>query len=168
MAPPRPSAPLTQCCELDILKRKFMDGVPRQPGSLWARFQLQLGEGEASDRSFGLLVGGAFLLLGLAPVVRHGGMRLRTVVLGAVLLALAAAFPRSLREIKRGWLFFGFLMGLVASPVVLGILFYGVIAPLGLLMRLFGRDSLRLRSNPTCTTYWRERTEPPSPMTEQF
>ena len=90
------------------------------------------------------------------------------VVLGGALLVLAAALPRSLREIKRVWLFFGFLIGLVVSPIVLGILFYGVIAPLGLLMRLFGRDSLRLRPDPAGASYWRERTEPPSSMGEQF
>lgn len=145
-----------------------MHAVPKHPGSLWARFQVQLGEGEASDRSFGLLVGGACLLLGLVPAIGHGGVRLWMVVLGGVLLMLAAALPRSLREIKRAWLFFGFLIGLVVSPIVLAIVFYGVITPLGLLMRLFGRDALRLRSNPALATYWRERTEPPSSMTEQF
>ena len=145
-----------------------MAGVPKYLGPLWSRFQVQLGESEPSDRSFGLLVGAVFLLLGLLRAIRHGGVRLWMVILGGVLLALAAALPRSLREIKRAWLFFGFLIGLVVSPVVLGILFYGVITPIGWLMRLFGRDSLRLRPNPVLATYWRERTGPPSSMSEQF
>jgi len=145
-----------------------MDSVPKHPGSLWSRFQAQLSEDEASDRSFGLLVGGAFLLLGLVSAIRHGRGRLWMVVLGGILLLLAFALPRSLREIKRAWLFFGFLLGLVVSPIVLGILFYAVITPFGLLMRLFGRDSLRLKSNPGLATYWRERTGPPSAMTDQF
>jgi hypothetical protein len=145
-----------------------MDSIPKHPKSLWARFQVQLGEDEASDRSFGFLVGGAFLLLGLISVARHGRGRLWMVVLGGLLLVLALAWPRTLREIKRAWLFFGFLLGLVVSPIVLGILFYGVITPFGSLMRLFGRDSLRLRPNPGVPTYWRERTGPPSVMTDQF
>jgi hypothetical protein len=145
-----------------------MDHIPKHSGSLWARFQAQLSEDEASDRSFGFLVGGAFLLLGLVSTIRHGRARLWMVVLGGVLLLLALALPRSLREIKRGWLFFGFLLGLVVSPIVLGILFYGVITPFGWLLRLFGHDSLRLRPNPGLPSYWRERTGPPSAMTDQF
>jgi len=152
--------------------RFSIQGVPprcpvRRPG-LWARFQVQLREGESSDRSFGLLVGAAFLLLGLVPAIKHGQARLWMVSLGGALLVLAAVLPRSLREIKRAWLFLGFLIGLVASPISLGVLFYGVITPLGLLMSLFGRDALRIRSNPALHTYWRERTDPPSPMGEQF
>jgi hypothetical protein len=145
-----------------------MDSIPKHSGSLWTRFQAQLREGEASDRSFGFLVGGAFLLLGSISAFRHGRGRLWMVVLGAILLLLAAAWPQSLRQIKRAWLFFGFLLGLVVSPVVLGILFYAVITPFGRTMRLFGRDSLLLRSNPGLASYWRERTGPPSSMTDQF
>jgi hypothetical protein len=145
-----------------------MDSVPKNPKSLWSRFQAQLTAREASDRSFGLLVGGAFLLLGLLPAIKHGRVRLWMIILGGILLLLAAVLPRSLWRIKRAWLFFGFLIGLVMSPVVLGILFYGVITPFGLLMRLFGHDPLRLRSNPALTTYWRERTGPPSEMSDQF
>jgi hypothetical protein len=145
-----------------------MDGVTKHSKSLWSRFQTQLGESEASDRSFGFLVGAAFLLLGLVPAIRHHDVRLWMVILGGVLLVLAAALPRSLREIKRAWLFFGFLIGLVVSPVVLGVLFYGAITPRGWVMRLFGRDCLRLRSDPALATYWRERTEPPSSMSDQF
>jgi hypothetical protein len=145
-----------------------MEKIPKHSGSLWARFQSQLAEDEASDRSFGFLVGGAFLLLGLVSVVRHGLGRLWMVVLGGLLLMLAVVWPRSLREIKRGWLFFGFLLGQVVSPIVLGIMFYAVITPFGVLMRLFGRDSLRLRPNPGLATYWRERSVPISSMTDQF
>jgi predicted membrane protein len=135
---------------------------------LWSRFQTQLSEGESSDRSFGLLVGGAFILLGVLPAVRHHNVRLWMVILGGILMVLGAVFPRSLREIKRAWLFFGFLLGLVVSPIVLGILFFAVITPFGWFMRRRGRDSLRLRSNPALTTYWRTRTEPPSAMDDQF
>jgi len=140
----------------------------KRRGSLWSRFSAQLSEGETSDRTFGLAVGGVLLLLGLLPAIRRGGPRLWMVVLACLLLLLAAALPRSLRGIKRAWLFLGFLIGLVVNPIVLGILFYGVITPLALLMRLFGRDPLRLRPNPALATYWRQRTEPPSSMVEQF
>jgi hypothetical protein len=56
----------------------------------------------------------------------------------------------------------------VVSPVVLGILFYAVITPFGLLTRLLGRDPLRLRPNPQLATYWRDRTGPSSAMTDPF
>lgn len=133
-----------------------------------ARFRAQLAEGEASDRSFGLVVGAIFFVIGLLPLIRGGHLHLWAVVLGVVLILTAAIYPMALRWPKRAWLLLGFLMGLIINPIVLGILFFLVIAPLGLLMRAFGRDPLRLHKPPDLVTYWRIRSEPVSDMNDQF
>jgi predicted anti-sigma-YlaC factor YlaD len=115
---------------------------------------------EPSDRSFGFLVAAALMILGS----RH-----RWAIAPGVAMAIAAAFsPRILRGPKRAWLFFGNLLSLIANPLVLGVLFFGVITPAGLLMRAFGRDPLRLKARPGLPTYWIERSTPSSDMTEEF
>jgi hypothetical protein len=141
-------------------------------GTLLSRFSAQVAEGETSDRTFGLTVGSIFLALSLAPLIRHRPVLLWTAVAGAALLAAGIVAPSVLRPVKRAWLFFGFLIGLVVSPVVLGILFYGVISPCGFLMRLFGGDPLRLRAGASSDhpqeSFWRERQAAISTMKDQF
>ena len=122
---------------------------------------------EPSDRSFGFLVAAALLILGF----RH-----RWAFAPGAAMAIAAAFsPRLFRGPKRAWLFFGDRLSLIANPVILGVLFFGVITPVGLLMRAIGRDPLRLKARPGLPTYWpglptywMERSTPPSDMTEAF
>lgn len=136
-------------------------------GTLLSRFSAQLAEGETSDRTFGLTVGAIFLALSLVPLLHHRPLLLWMAVVGTALLVTGVAAPSVLHSVKRAWLFFGFLIGLVVSPVVLGILFYGVISPCGFLMRLFGGDPLRLRAT-ALQSYWRERQAPISTMQDQF
>ncbi len=145
-----------------------MESTTAPHGSLMSRFHAQLAEGETSNRTFGLTVGAIFIALSLIPVVLHHRRPVFWMLaVGAVLSALGAGAPASLRQIKRAWLFLGFLIGLVVSPVVLGILFYLVIVPCGFFMRRFGPDPLRLRRGPFAS-YWRERSEPISTMKDQF
>jgi hypothetical protein len=145
-----------------------MESTTAPHGSLMSRFHAQLAEGETSDRTFGLAIGGIFLALSFLPVVLHHRQPVFWMVaVGAVLFGMGAGAPASLRQIKRGWLFLGFLIGLVVSPIVLGILFYLVIVPCGFLMRRVGGDPLRLRPGPFAS-YWRERSAPISTMKDQF
>ena len=112
-------------------------------------------------------MGALLLALSFAPELRHRPPVVWMAVLGAPLVGLGAVAPRVLRPVKRAWLFLGFAIGLVVNPVVLGVLFYAVITPWGLLMRLFGGDPLRLKPT-TEESCWRGRSTPASSMTDQF
>lgn len=131
-------------------------------------FRAQLAEAEASDRSFGFIAGTFFVLVGVGKLVHHGPVRWWSIAVAALCFLIAAAAPHVLRKPKRAWLFFGFLMGRVVNPIVLGFLFVFLITPLALVMRLTGRDPLRLRRMPGASTYWQERSEASSDMTLQF
>jgi hypothetical protein len=145
-----------------------METPAQPPDKLLQRFQAQLAEGEASDRTFGVSVGAVLLALGLVPVLKdHRPPGFWMLVIGALLLVTGVIAPGALRHLKRGWLFLGFLIGLAVSPVALGVLFYLVITPCGWLMRLFGGDPLRLRPT-TQHSYWRERSAPVSTMHDPF
>ncbi|MGH7412618.1 MAG: SxtJ family membrane protein, partial [Candidatus Rokuibacteriota bacterium] len=92
-------------------------------------------------------------------------------VVAAIFLTLALVRPRTLAPLNRLWLRLGLVLHACISPVILGLLFYGTVAPIGLLLRLFGKDVLRLRFEPASPTYWIERRPPgpaPDTMPRQF
>jgi hypothetical protein len=124
------------------------------------------------NRSFGFVICSAFLLIGLAPLL-HVPHRPRwwAIVIAALFAALALLRPDLLRPLNILWLRFGLLLHKIVSPVILALLFYTTVMPVGLLMRAFGKDPLHLHKNATAETYWVLR-EPPGPspesMTQQF
>ncbi len=122
---------------------------------------------ESSPRSFGLLFSVIFLVIGLAPLVGDSGPRWWSVCLGSGFGVLALAAPRVLGPLNKAWLAFGALLHSIVSPVVMGVLFLGAVLPTGLMLRLFGRDGLRLKREPSRTSYWIDRT-PPGPEPESL
>jgi hypothetical protein len=116
----------------------------------------------SSDRFFGLTFFVVFLIIALWPLV--GGHPVRLVALGMALafLGIALIAPSLLAPLNQLWLKFGALLHSITSPIILGVMFYLVITPIGLLMRLTGKDLLRLKFDPDCPSYWIRR-EPPGP-----
>src|SRR5712691_7642717 len=95
-------------------------------------------------RSFGRMVGGISALIGVWPAVWHGQpLRLWSLILGGILIALALAWPRSLTQVYRLWMSMGEVLRWINSRIILGALFYLLFTPLGLCMRLRGKDSMR-------------------------
>ncbi|HYH79946.1 MAG TPA: SxtJ family membrane protein [Longimicrobium sp.] len=118
-----------------------------------------------SDRAFGLTFAGVLTVVGLLPLVRGGGVRAWALAAAAVFLAAALAWPAVLTPLNRVWLRFGLLLHRVMNPVILGIVFYFVITPMGLLMRLARSRPLKLGFDPAARSYWIPR-EPPGPEPE--
>ena len=123
-----------------------------------------------SERSFGLVVGGTLVVIGVAPL-RHGGdARLWAIAVGCVFGLTAMIAPRALAPLNRLWFRLGMLLGRVMTPVIMGVLFITTIVPIGLLMQLAGHDTLRLR-RPKTDSYWIKRQPPgppPQSMCNQF
>lgn len=126
----------------------------------------------SSDRSFGLVIAGGFLLVALAPLL-HAPHRPRwwALVVSIGFALFAVLWPRRLALLNRLWTRLGLLLSSIVSPIVLGLLFYTTLVPVGLAMRICGKDPLRLRSDPLRTTYWIQR-DPVDPssraMQQQF
>ena len=98
-------------------------------------------------------------------------MSLLFVAASLLFLLFALVLPKALAPLNWVWTKFGLVLHRIVSPVVLGVLFYGVFTPLGIIMRLFGGDPLRLRFNPNAQSYWIERTPPgpaPDSLKDQF
>ena len=112
----------------------------------------------SSARTFGLLIGALFLLFAFKSHATGGRWWPWLLGVGFVLAILAAARPGLLAPLNRLWMALGMLMNRVVSPVILALLFFGVVWPIGLVMRLTGSDSLRLKKNPGANeSYWLAR-----------
>ena len=119
----------------------------------------------SSDRAFGLVFGAVFTIVGLWPLIGGGAVRIWALGLAAAFLLAAAAYPRILAPLNRLWTRFGAFLHRISNFLVLALLFYLVITPTGLVLRLLGKDSLRLRFEPGVRSYWIER-RPPGPAPE--
>ncbi len=97
--------------------------------------------------------------------------RLWALIAAGVFLVPALVFPKVLHPLNKLWMRFGALLQKIVSPIVLGALFFLTVTPMGLLMRLIGKDLLRLKKDPDASSYWIERTPPgppPDTMRNQF
>ena len=121
-------------------------------------------------RSFGLVVGGVFALLGAWPaVVRGDGLRIWALGLAALLVGPALVYPGALKHPHRAWMTFGHLLGWINTRIILTLVFYGVFTPVGVVLRVFGKDPMRRKFDPTAATYRLVRApRPGSHMRHQF
>lgn len=116
----------------------------------------------SSDRSFGFVFAAVFLVIAFFPLISGGALRVWALVLSGTLISLAVLRPRMLAPANRLWKQIGSLMHRIVSPIALGLVYYFVATPTGIVLRLFGKDPLRLRFDPEAASYWIER-DPPGP-----
>ncbi len=121
----------------------------------------------SSDRSFGLVFTAVFLIVGVWPAFFGNDARLWSFAVAAAFLVLSLARPALLAPLNRLWMKFGLLLSRIVNPLVIGMLFYTTVTPIGLIMRALGKDLLRLRFEPEAESYWIER-EPPGPAPESM
>jgi hypothetical protein len=126
---------------------------------------------EASPRAFGLLFFVVFLIIGLAPLIGGGPIRWWGVGVALLFGVLAVFAPKVLAPLSGLWMRFGALLHSIVSPIIMAVLFLGAVVPTGLMLRVFGRDSLALKRDSSKTTYWIDRTPPgpePESLRQQF
>lgn len=111
----------------------------------------------SSDRAFGVVFTVVFALIGALPLVSGKAPHWWAFGVSGVFAALALLVPASLAPLNRLWTKFGLLLHRVLNPIILGIMFFATIVPIGLIMRLFRKDLLRLRFDDEAPSYWIER-----------
>ena len=121
-----------------------------------------------STRSFGLLFSLVFAALGIYAFFMgwRRAIYVAAASLSAITILVTLFAPNLLSPFNRAWFLLGEMLGKIVSPVVLGIIFFGMLAPVGFITRLFGRDELRLKKA-EASSHWIER-KPAGPSPESF
>ena len=120
-----------------------------------------------SNRSFGIVFFVVFLIIATYPLINGDELRLWSLIISIIFLFLGLVNSKILNPLNKLWFKFGIFLGKIISPLVMGIIFFLVVTPIGLLMRLLNKDLLNLRFNNN-GSYWIEKTEPKSKMKNQF
>ena len=120
-----------------------------------------------SNRSFGIVFFVVFLIIATYPLIKGDELRLWSLIISIIFLFLGLVNSKILNPLNKLWFKFGIFLGKIISPLVMGIIFFLVVTPIGLLMRLLNKDLLNLRFNNN-SSYWIEKTEPKSKMKNQF
>jgi hypothetical protein len=124
----------------------------------------------SSDRAFGLVFAAVFLVVALLPLLAGRAARYWALGVSGLMLLIALVYPPILHTLNLLWARFGLLLSRIVNPVVTAVLFYGIFTPVGLIVRLCGKDPLLLRTK-SADTYWIHRVPPgppPETMSNQF
>ena len=121
----------------------------------------------SSNRSFGIVFFVFFLIIAIYPLINGDELRLWSLVISIIFLLLGLVNSKIINPLNKLWFKFGIFLGKIISPLIMGIIFFLVVTPIGLLMRLLNKDLLNLKFNNN-NTYWIEKTEPKSKMKNQF
>mgnify|MGYP001193357986 CR=1 FL=1 len=122
---------------------------------------------KSSNRSFGVVFFIVFLIVSLYPILNHGEIRLWALMISFTFLFLGLINSKFLSPLNNLWFRFGIFLGKIISPIIMGIIFYLVVTPIGLFMRILGKDLLKLNFNNE-KSYWIEKNDPKSKMKNQF
>ena len=121
----------------------------------------------SSNRSFGLLFFLVFLLISIYPLLNGGNLRLWSLIISIIFLALGILNSKILTPLNKVWFKFGLFLGTIVSPIVMSIIFFFVVTPISFVMKVLGKDILNLKQNNN-NTYWIKKSGPKSKMKNQF
>ena len=122
----------------------------------------------SSNRSFGLVFFVVFLIVALWPLKHEEDIRLWSLALSIIFFILGILNSKLLTPLNKLWFKFGIFLGGIVSPIIMGIVFFLVVTPIGVFMRLLGNDLLKMRKVQNTSTYWIKRGKQQSTMKKQF
>ena len=119
------------------------------------------------NRSFGIVFFIVFILVAFYPLINQGEVRIWSVLVSLFFLIFGIINSKILTPLNKIWFKFGVFLGKIISPIVMGLIFFLVVTPIGFLMRMLKKDILNLKFNKS-NSYWIDKTEPKSKMKNQF
>ena len=120
-----------------------------------------------SNKSFGIVFFIVFFLISLYPLTNQENIRVWSLIISLIFLILGLLNSKILNPFNKLWFKFGMILGRIISPIIMSIIFFLVVTPIGLIMKLLKKDLLNLKFNKT-NTYWIEKSGPKSKMKNQF
>ena len=116
--------------------------------------------------TFGILFFIFFLIIGFFPLISVGVIRIWSVVLSLVFLIITIIRPNLFTFLNRSWIQFGIFLGKIISPIVMGLVFFFVVTPIGILVRILKKDVMGLKRG--ASSYWINREDKLQSMKKQF
>ena len=121
----------------------------------------------SSNKSFGIVFFLVFFLIGIYPLLNSNDLRFWSLFLSLIFLILGLMNSKILTPLNRIWFKFGMFLGTIVSPFVMGVIFFLIVTPIGIIMKITRKDLLNLRYS-NKNTYWIEKSGPKSSMKNQF
>ena len=122
----------------------------------------------SSNRNFGLVFFGFFLIISIWPLIYGEELRIWSLFISIIFLLLGLFNSKILTPLNKAWLKFGIFLGNFIAPIIMGIVFFFVVTPTGLIMRLLGKNLLMLKKDKYTNTYWIKKNKYKSSMKNQF
>ena len=122
----------------------------------------------SSNRSFGIVFFVVFLFIALYPITYSEDIRIWSLIISFIFIILGLLNSKILTPLNKLWFKFGVILGKIISPIIMGTIFFLVVTPIGLIMKVLGKDLLRLKYKKKDNTYWIKKNGPKSKMKNQF
>ena len=120
-----------------------------------------------SNRNFGIVFSIVFLIIATWPILNQNEIRIWSIIISLIFLILGLINSKFLSPLNKAWFKFGLILGSVIAPIVMGIVFFFVVTPTGLIMKALGKDILALKRNKN-NTYWLEKDNSNNNLKNQF
>jgi hypothetical protein len=121
----------------------------------------------STNRNFGIVFSIFFLVIALWPLLNSNEIRYWSLIISLIFLILGLINSKILTPLNKLWTKFGYFLGSIISPIIMGIVYFAVVTPTGLIMKLLGKDLLLLKKNNN-QTYWIKKGNIKSSMKNQF
>ena len=123
---------------------------------------------QSSVRSFGILFFIVFLIVGLWPIIKEGEIRFWSIILSFTFLILGIINSKILIPLNKYWIKLGEILGKIIAPLVMLVIYFAIVTPIALLLKIFRKDILNLKLDDKTDTYWIQKKQDLGPMKNQF
>ena len=120
-----------------------------------------------TNKNFGIVFFVVFSLIAVYPITYSGDIRIWSLIISFIFIILGLLNSKILTPLNKLWFKFGLFLSKIISPLIMGVIFFFVVTPIGLIMRMLGKDVLNLKQNKN-KSYWIEKSGPKSQMKNQF
>tara|TARA_B100001564_G_C20556998_1_gene631916 strand:+ start:89 stop:469 length:381 start_codon:yes stop_codon:yes gene_type:complete len=121
-----------------------------------------------NNKGFGLLFFAVFLIIGLWPIINGDSPRIIFFIIGLIFLILGLVNSKILTPLNKAWMKFGELLGKIIAPIVMAGVYFIVLTPISIIVRLFGKDLLKVKFSDKSKSYWIKRDKDLGSMDKQF
>ena len=123
---------------------------------------------KSNNRSFGILFFIVFLILGLYPTLKGNSPNIYFIFISIPFIILGLINSKILTPLNNAWIKVGEILGMIIAPIVMAVIYFFILTPISIVVRIFGKDLLSIKFNKQVNTYWINRKKNINSMKKQF